>query len=63
MQAHTAKMLRVSIISTKDDFTLVGIFQGAGSDQSEPEEQNQPTDENQETPQVDIGDWVLVNYD
>ena len=38
------------------------IFQGAASDESEPEEQNQPNDENQETLEVDIGDWVLVDY-
>ena len=62
MQAHNAKMLRVSTVSTEDDFTLVVIFQGAGSDESEPEEQNQPNDENQETLEFDIGDWVLVNY-
>jgi len=63
VRAHNAKMLRVSTVSTKDDFTLVEIFQGAGSDESEPEEQNQPNDENQETLKVNIGDWVLVNYD
>ena len=63
MRAHSERMLRVSTVSTEDDFTLVEIFQGAGSDQSEPEEKNQPNDENQETPEVDIGDWVLVNCD
>ena len=63
VRAHNAKMLRVSTVSTEDDFTLVEIFQGAGSDQSEPEEQTQPNDENQETLEVDISDWVLVNYD
>ena len=63
MQAHNAKMLRVSTASTEEDFTLVEIFQGFGYNESEPEEQNQPNDENQETLEVNIGDWVLVNYD
>ena len=63
VRAHNAKMLRVSTVSTKDDFTLVEIFQGAGSDESEPEEQNQPNDRNEVTLEVNIGDWVLVNYD
>ena len=63
MQAHNAKMLRVSTVSTEEDFTLVEIFQGVGYNESEPEEQNQPNDENQETLEVNIGDWVLVKYD
>ena len=44
MRVHNAKMLRVSTVSTEDDFTLAEIFQGAGSDESEPEEQNQRND-------------------
>jgi len=45
VRAHNAKMLRVSTVSTEDDFTLVEIFQGSGSDESKSEEQNQPKDE------------------
>jgi len=62
VQAHNAKMLRVSTVSTKDEFTLVEIFQGASSDESEPEEQNQPNDGNQVTLEVNVSDWLLVNY-
>ena len=62
MRAHNAEMLRGSTVSTEDDFTLVEIFQGARSDESEPKEQNQPKDENQGTLEFESGDWVLVNY-
>ena len=62
MLAHNAKILRVSTVSTEEDFTFVEIFQGVGYNESEPEEQNQPNDENQETLEVNIGDGVLVNY-
>ena len=58
LRAHNENPLRVLTVSPENDFTLVEIFQGPHSNQSEPEEQNL-NEKKKQILEVDIGDWVL----
>ena len=62
VRAHNSKQLYVSSVSSNNDFLLVGIFKGVVSDKEE-EDSIQDSPIHTWNLNVNLGDWILVNYD
>ena len=62
MRVYNSKQLSVSSVSSDNDFLLNGIFKGVVSNEEE-EDSVQDSPIPTRNLNVNIGDWILVNYD
>ena len=62
VRVHNSKQLYVSSVSSDNDFLLVGIFKGVFSDEGK-EESVQDAPIATRNLNVNLGDWIVVNYD
>ena len=62
VRVHNSKQLYVSSVSSDNNFLLIGIFKGVFSNEGKEESvQDSPTATRNLN--VNLGDWIVVNYD